>query len=421
MEKRSMMLDFDTRPDQLPVPVSPELPGPSGQGQTRRSFLRRGGVAAGTVLVVSAGGLGYRAYDEGVLQIGEGGAYDAWRDWNKQRGPMALVAAAILAANPHNSQPWVFHVSPHQIDVFADTARNIGAVDPLLREVYVGLGAALENLMLAAPANGYRADVSLLPTPGQPIHAATVKLSSGPPRRSELYAQIPNRHTDRSAYKAQAVPTATLAQMTALAADVPDTRVYWYTSNADRGRIGALMVQAAQALTRDRQQSIDDNRWFRHDWDAIQHYKDGLTLDAQALPALTAAIAKLLPATSRQCNDTFWVKRTRDPQVKTAASYGIVAVRDPHSNAQRLIGGRLLERIHLWTAAHGLSLGHMNQITERVDREHQLGLAPTFGDASRQLIPDPGFQQLVAFRIGYPSGTDGRHLSPRIPATQVLQ
>jgi hypothetical protein len=81
----------------------------------------------------------------------------------------------------------------------------------------------------------------------------------------------------------------------------------------------------------------------------------------------------------------------------------------------------LLERIHLWTAAHGLSLGHMNQITERVDREHQLGLAPTFGDASRQLIPDPGFQQLVAFRIGYPSGTDGRHLSPRIPATQVLQ
>jgi hypothetical protein len=402
-----------------PTPAAVADPDLLRQEHTRRSFLRRGGLAAGTILVVSAGGLGYRAYDEGVLQSGEGGAYDAWRNWNKQRGPMALVAAAILAANPHNSQPWVFHVSPHQIDVFADSARNIGAVDPLRREMYVGLGAALENLMLAAPANGYRADLQLLPT--QPIHAATVQLTSGPTSRSELYAQIPNRHTDRSAYKAQAVPTATLAQMTALAADLPDTRVYWYTSDADRGRIGALMVQAAQALTRDRQQSADDNRWFRHDWDAIQHYKDGLTIDAQALPALTAAIAKLLPATSRQYNDTFWVKRTRDPQVKTAAAYGIVAVRDPHGNAQRLTGGRLLERIHLWTAAHGLSLGHMNQITERVDREHQLGLPPTFGDASRQLIPDPGFQQLVAFRIGYPSGNDGRRLSPRKPATEVLQ
>src|SRR5207253_1615 len=162
-----------------------------------------------------------------------------WGNWNKQRGPMALVAAAILAANPHNSQPWVFELSPDRINVFADQSRNIGAVDPLRREMYVGLGAALENLMLAAPANGYRANL---------------------------------------------------------------------------------------------QQWVDDNRWFRHDWDAIQRYKDGLTIDAQALPELTAAIAKLLPATSRQYNDTFWVKRTRDPQAKTAAAYGIVAVRDPHSN-----------------------------------------------------------------------------------------
>jgi hypothetical protein len=45
--------------------------------------------------------------------------------------------------------------------------------------------------------------------------------------------------------------------------------LYWFTSAADRQRIGALMVAAAQALTDDRQQSIDDNRWFRHDWDAI--------------------------------------------------------------------------------------------------------------------------------------------------------
>lgn len=390
-------------------------------GVTRRSLLRRGGLAAGTALVVSAGGLGYRAYDEGVFQTGEGGAYDAWRDWNKQRGPMALVAAAILAANAHNTQAWVFHVSPQRVDVFADRSRNIGAVDPFRREMYVGLGAAVENLLQAAPANGYTANLRLLPSPGQPLHVASVALAPGPTRRSELYEQIPHRHTDRTAYTAQAVPAGALAQMSALAADLPGTRVYWFTSESDRARIGALMIAAAQALTEDRQQSVDDNRWFRHDWDAIQRSKDGLTIDAQGLPALTAAIAKMLPATSRQYNDKFWVKRTRDPQTKTAAAYGIVAVPNPRSQAQRLSGGRLLQRIHLWTAAHGLSLGHMNQITERVDRERQLGLAPRFGDASRGLIPDLGLQQLVAFRIGYPSGTDGRRPSPRRPAAAVIR
>ncbi len=53
---------------------------------------------------------------------------------------------------------------------------------------------------------------------------------------------------------------------------------------------------------------------FRHDWDAIQRLKDGLTIDAQALPALTSTLAKLIPATSRQYNDNFWVKHTGIPK-----------------------------------------------------------------------------------------------------------
>ena len=136
--------------------------GPSGalneppDGVTRRSFLHRAGLVAGTALVVGAGGLGYRAYDQGVFETGEGGAYSAWDDWERGAGPLALVSAAVLAANPHNSQAWVFRVGPSRIDVFADRARSTGSLDPFKREMYVGLGAALENLMQAAPAHGYR-------------------------------------------------------------------------------------------------------------------------------------------------------------------------------------------------------------------------------------------------------------------------
>ena len=175
---------------------------------------------------MGAGGIGYRAYDEGVFQTGRGGAYDAWRDWDNHDGPMALVAAAILAANPHNTQAWSFRVTPQRIDLYADRSRNIGAVDPLFREMYVALGTALENMMQAAAANGYRAELTLQPSPGEPIHAASVGLSPGPVSRSALYEQIPHRHTDRSAYRAQPVPASALAQMASLGADLRGTRVY---------------------------------------------------------------------------------------------------------------------------------------------------------------------------------------------------
>jgi hypothetical protein len=371
-------------------------------------------------VVVSAGGLSYRAYDQGVFEAGEGGAYDAWRDWEKGRGPLALVSAAILAANPHDYQAWVFHTTPSGIDLFADRTRSVGTIDPSDREMYVGLGCALENLLQAAPAHGYRARLTLLPTPGQPVHAARIDLKPGPRRRGALYEAIPKRHTDRSAYRPTALPLDVLAQMTALAGGLPGARLYWFTSDADRARIGALMVAAARAITRDEQQSRDSFRLFRSSWDDIQKHKDGLTLDAQGLSAPTTAVAKLLPASDRNSGDKFWVDQTRNTHTKTAAAYGIVAVPDAGENADRLTGGRLLERVHLWTAANSIALQHMNQMTERADRERQLRLRPRFGPEVQALIPDGGWQPLVAFRIGYPKGDDGRRKSPRRPANDVV-
>jgi hypothetical protein len=127
----------------------------------RRSFLK----GAGVVTVVVVGGGVWWAYDQGVFSVGEGPAYEPWKDWRKDSndGSLALVRAAILAASPHNTQPWLFKVTNSSIELYIDTQRNVGALDPYLREEHIGMGCALENLMLAAAANGYSATVTLIP------------------------------------------------------------------------------------------------------------------------------------------------------------------------------------------------------------------------------------------------------------------
>jgi len=128
----------------------------------RRSFLK----GTGAVIVAVAGGGVWRAYDQGVFSVGEGPAYEPWKDWRKDSNdgsPLVLVRAAILAASPHNTQPWLFKVTNSSIELYIDTQRNVGALDPYLREEHIGMGCALENLMLAATANGYAATVSLVP------------------------------------------------------------------------------------------------------------------------------------------------------------------------------------------------------------------------------------------------------------------
>lgn len=140
---------------------------------SRRSLLRGVGLAGATVIVAGTGALSYRVYDQAILDPDGGAAFDPWRTWRDDPGPLGAVAAAILAANPHNSQPWTFGVSAAAIEVFADSSRGTGTIDPFRREQHVGLGCAIENLVLAAAVRGLGPRVTLLPAgPGGPVTAS---------------------------------------------------------------------------------------------------------------------------------------------------------------------------------------------------------------------------------------------------------
>jgi hypothetical protein len=374
------------------------------RGMTRRSFLRRSGIGGATVLVVGGGGLGYRAFDAGVFSTGTGEPYDAWENWRNRGGPLSTVAAAILAANAHDAQAWIFQVRDTEIDVFADHSRNLGTIDPFAREMYVSLGCALENLVVAAGGLGYAADVTLMPDPLLPAHAAHVALRAAPAVASELFAAIRDRHTNRGPYDGRVVPQHVLTTMSGLgAADLPSARVLWWADPPGRHRVGNVILAATEAIIADEQQSKDGFAWYRSSWHDIVRHSDGLTLDAQGLSDLVTAMAKVLPPSSRRDGDIFWRNQTRDVHIPTAAAFGVITVPDASNNADRLTGGRLLERMQLWVTAHGLAMQHMNQMTEREDREQILGIEPHFGAELASLVGDASRRALVSFRIGYPT------------------
>jgi hypothetical protein len=259
--------------------------------------------------------------NQGVFSGGTGPAYKSWRV-DGEPGPLRLVRAAILGASPHNTQPWLFRVREASIDVWADTRRHIGTIDPYLREMYVGVGCALENLLIAAAREGYAAVLTLMPDAADPAHAAHVALIPAAPAESALYAAIPRRHTNRGPYDtARAVPSETLSAMAQLGPDLPDVKVFWFDRGPDRKRIGDAIVSATEAIIADRQQSQDSARWFRASRQDLERHRDGITLDAQGLPPVVNALAKMLPAVSSERADAAWLEATRDRHVATAAAF----------------------------------------------------------------------------------------------------
>jgi Nitroreductase family len=412
---------------------------------SRRKFLK---LAGSGIAIVVVGGTVWRASSNGVFSSTQGPAYEPWNDWKTESkegaGPLSLVASAILAANPHNTQPWLFVVSSGRIDLFAAINRNIGAIDPHLREMYEGLGCAVENLVLAADAKGYAYNLKLMPNPTSGTHVVSIKLIANKENQNgrtgnatttaadssvksevlSLYNAIPQRHTNRGPYdkndKNRPVSQDILESLQGLSKTINPQRlvIFWFTTDDQRRKVGDLILKATQAIVADKQQSYDDFKWFRSNWQDIQTNKDGLTVDASGLPWYLNFLAKLLPPISNEEYGSSQLQLAKDTYIATAAAFGIIGVHDVFDNIQRLEGGMFYQRMHLWATSNGLAMQPMNQMTERADRETSLGIKQTFGNALKELIAKPNWQALFTFRIGYPT-TEGLS-SPRRSVQDVV-
>lgn len=118
-----------------------------------------------------------------------------------------LVRCATLAANGHNTQPWRFGLSPDAITIRPDLSRRTPVVDPKEHHLWVSLGCATENLVLAAAALGKHADVAFN------RHEVRISLENSAPVRSPLVNAIFERQSTRADFDGQPMSNEVLSEL----------------------------------------------------------------------------------------------------------------------------------------------------------------------------------------------------------------
>ena len=379
---------------------------------SRRIFLK-GSVVVGGLL--AAGGT-FRAFNTGVFNTGSGPAYEAWKI--KYQGLEEVVHAAILAANAHNSQPWLFSLDDSSIDLFADVTRNIGTIDPYSREMYVSLGCALENMKIAAKAEGYSPQITYFPNQKDQKHIARIELSPAKTDSQDLYDLIKRRHMNRGPYDInRKIPEDAIQSLYNLNT-ISEIKLFIFNDANIMRKIGKAMVEATEAIINDKKQTSDSAQWFRQSWHDIEKHKDGVTTDSQGLPFYMRVLAKMMPPLSQEKNDQYWLDTLKNKQVKTAGAFGFIVVKDLSDKKQTVNSGELWQRIHLWATANNIGMQIINQLSERRDREIQLSITPYFGNMLQEIIGSSDWHSVIQFRMGYP--TIEALPSPRRPVEEVI-
>jgi hypothetical protein len=128
-----------------------------------------------------------------------------------------LLKYAILAPSSHNTQPWKFSVGEDEIRIFSDQTRWLKVADPDKRELYISIGCALENLLIAAEHFEYGHQVTYFPKFDQEELVAIVRFRPQNQqiqlRDSALFDVIPTRHTNRKVYEDRSISKTDLQRL----------------------------------------------------------------------------------------------------------------------------------------------------------------------------------------------------------------
>ena len=147
----------------------------------------------------------------------------------------SILHYASLAGSSHNSQPWKVAVyGQDSILVYVDLSRKLPVVDQTNRELYISVGAFIENLDIAAGCYGYRTNIHIYELNGgdnSPV-ASVLLTKTGALKNNSDLRQIELRNTLRIPFETREIKSSDWEQLVSL----DRTSIYFIASASENGK-----------------------------------------------------------------------------------------------------------------------------------------------------------------------------------------
>jgi nitroreductase/molybdopterin/thiamine biosynthesis adenylyltransferase len=295
------------------------------------------------------------------------------------------VEAAVQAPSDGNRQPWrfVYRHREQTLGVLHDPSRTGGPNDEFGRQMaLIAIGAAIENVVIAAGSRGEAVAVDILPAAQDPMLVADLRFSprKGGASDDPLVEQISQRATNRlPGTRTNLSPVH--GQVLASAARDSGAKLQMCTQRDTLDELGKILGEAERirllspALHAELMQTL---HWTPTE---AEQARDGMALETYAANPAEAATLRLIRTPQV-------VKHIRDVKggsglavglsqlLSTSAAVGLLTITGSDKGTF-VRGGRAMQQVWLTATALGLAahpINHLIAMLARVERYHGAGL-----------------------------------------------
>jgi hypothetical protein len=311
--------------------------------------------------------------------------------WKEETDMYKILHYASLAGSSHNSQPWKAEVFPNDsILVFADTSRLLEVVDPKGIELYISVGAFIENLDIAANAYGYKTDITLFETSiNSSLPAASIKLTkTGLPQNLEYLEELDLRTTLRIPFDTMAIKNIDIEKLVSIA---PENFIFVPSNSPDGSFIAKKELEAytIQAYQKDAQDELAS--WMRFSNKDVNSKRDGLTPAGMGIKGIGGFMVRNFMKPEDSKKESFVKSGVEKTQKQVENCGGWIIISTEKEDLREWINvGRFYERMNIQCRLLNLGFHPMNQIIE---------VLPIYQEVNNKMMS--GRRIRFVARIGY--------------------
>jgi len=288
-----------------------------------------------------------------------------------EKDEIEILYLASLAPSGHNTQPWTVKVvGPKHWIIGSDKKRWLPSVDPENRELLLGIGAFIENLVIAAGTSGYEVDIQIIAKNPSDPGIADVRLKKGKTVDFHL-EKIKKRRTVRSNYLDREIKTDDIKFITkhdARACLIPavSPHSFYFSNTAPQGKYlqeGTIEANRKQAFRDPAQEEFAN--WIRWSNKEAKQYQNGLTPESMEIKGVAGLFVRNFYDRESVLKKSFR-EQTVDivsKQVETCGGWLVVTSAD--SKIPTLIQyGRVFENMLLKIREKMIAIHPMTQMLE---------------------------------------------------------